>query len=83
MFGVEYSGGPHTGIHEFWEVSLRILGSLAPLGWNPQSGALKSTLPGPRKGSSILNADLVVVIAAVCSVSNIDDIRLRVSWWTS
>ncbi len=28
---------------------------------NLQFGALKSTLPGPKEGSSMLNADLVVV----------------------
>ena len=38
----------------------------------PQSGAVKSTLPGPREGSSILNVDLVVVTAAVCFVGYLD-----------
>ncbi len=33
---------------------------------NHRSGAVKSTLPGPREGSSILNVDLVVVAATVC-----------------
>ena len=47
------------------EGSLRILGSGAPLMRNPLSGALKSTLPGPREGSSILNVHLVVMSAAV------------------
>jgi hypothetical protein len=60
-----YSGGPHTRFHEFWEGSLRILGSGVPLRRNPPSGALNSTLPGPREGSSILNVHLVVVTAAV------------------
>ncbi len=32
-----------------------------PLSRNPQYGALKSSLPGPREGSSILNAHLVVM----------------------
>ena len=35
------------------------------------SGALKSTLPGPREGSSILNVDLVVVTAAVHPVTDL------------
>ncbi len=37
-----------------------------PLRRNPSSGALKSTLPGHREGSSILNSHLVVMSAAVC-----------------
>ncbi len=47
--------------------SLWILGFGVPSRPIPSSGALKSTLPGPREGSSILNVDLVVVTAAVHS----------------
>ncbi len=35
---------------------------------NPSSGAVKSTLPGPGEGSSILDVDLVVMTAAVCGL---------------
>jgi hypothetical protein len=49
----------------FWgEGALWILGFGVPSRPNPWSGHRKSTLPGPREGSSILNADLVVVTAA-------------------
>ncbi len=65
LYGWLYIGGPHTRLHEFWEGSLRILGSGAPLRRHSQSGSLKSTFPGPREGSSILNVQLVVVAAAV------------------
>ncbi len=47
------------------EGPLWIFGFGVPSRPNPSSGALKSTLPVPREGSSILNADLVVVTAAV------------------
>ena len=60
-----YSGGPHTRFHKLWEGSLRILGSGTPLRRNPPSGALNSTLPGPREWPSILNVHPVVVAAAV------------------
>ncbi len=43
-------------------LDLRFRGPLRP---NPSSGPLKSTLPGPREGSSMLDVDLVVVTAAV------------------
>ncbi len=43
-------------------LDLRIPG---PFEANIASGAVKSTLPGPQEGSSILNVDLVVVAAAV------------------
>ncbi len=46
------------------EGSLWILGFGASSRPNPSSGALKSTRPGLREGSSILNVDLVVVTAA-------------------
>ncbi len=51
--------------------SLWILGFGVPSKPNHSSGPLKSTLPGPREGSSILNVDLVVVTAAVpvCPIS--------------
>jgi hypothetical protein len=48
----------------FGEGSLRILGFGGPSRSNPSSGLLKSTLPGPGEGPSILNAHLVVVTAA-------------------
>ncbi len=49
------------------KASLWILGFGVPSRRNPLSGPLKSTLPGPREGSSILNVDLVVVTASVVS----------------
>ncbi len=55
-----YSGGPH--------ISFPFLRFGVPSRPNPPSGSLKSTLPGPREGSSIINVDLVVVSAAVCHV---------------
>ncbi len=60
--GAPYSGVLHIrfpilgGMGSFW-----ILGFGVPSRPNPSSGALKSTLPGPREGLSILNADLVAV----------------------
>ncbi len=47
------------------EGSLWILGFGVASRPNPASGVLKSTLPEPRDGSSILNVDLVVMTAAV------------------
>ena len=47
------------------EGSLWILSFGVPSRPNHSSRLLKSTLPGPREGSSILNAHLVVVTAAV------------------
>ncbi len=53
----------------------RILGGVSPdlrfrgpLKRNSASVAVKSTFPGPREGSSILNVDLVVVTAGVCEL---------------
>ncbi len=60
-----YSGGPQIRFFFGGEGSLWILGFGVPSRPNPSSGALKSTLPGPREGSSILNAHLVVMSAAV------------------
>ncbi len=57
--------GVATGFPFWGESSLWILGSGVPSRPNPSSGALKSTLPGPWEGSSILNVDLVVMSAAV------------------
>ncbi len=59
------SGGPH--------IRFPFLGGGVPLDLrfrspsrpNPWSRAVKSTLPGPREGSSILNAHVVVMSAAV------------------
>ena len=62
-----YSGVPHTRFLFWGERSLWILGFRVHSRPNPSSGALKSTLPGPREGSSILNVDLVVVSAAVAN----------------
>ncbi len=45
-----------------------IVGSRAPSRQNPASGAITSTFPGPREGSSILNVDLVVAAAAVSHI---------------
>ncbi len=61
-----YSGGPHIRFLFWGEGSLCVLGFGVPSRPNPSSGAVKSTLPGPREGSSILNAHLVVMSAAVC-----------------
>jgi hypothetical protein len=47
------------------EGSLWILGFGVRSRPHPSSGPLKSTLPGPREGSSILEVDFVVVTAAV------------------
>ncbi len=63
--GILYSGGPHIRFLCFGEGSLWILGFGVPSRPNPFSGALKSTLPGPGEGSSILNVHLVVMSAAV------------------
>ncbi len=65
----KYSGGPHIRF-PFWggEGSLWILGLGVPSRPNPSSGAVKSTLPGPREGSLILNSHLVVMSAAVHEV---------------
>jgi hypothetical protein len=60
-----YSGGPHIRFLFGGEGSLWILGFGVPSRPNASSGPLKSTLPGPREGSSILNIDLVIVTAAV------------------
>ena len=58
---------PTYKVSFFWEGSLWILAFGVPLRRNPSSGALKSTLPGPRVGPLILNVDPVVVTAAVGS----------------
>ncbi len=63
--GCGSSGGPHRRFLFGGEGSLWILGLGAPSSPNPSSGHLKSTLPGPREGSSIKNVDLVIVTAAV------------------
>ncbi len=47
-----YSGVPHIRFPFWGEGSLWILGFGVPSGPNPSSGVLKSTLPGPREGSS-------------------------------
>ncbi len=62
---VLYSGVPHIRFPFGGEGSLWILGFGVPSKPNPSSGALKSALPGPREGSSILNAHLMVMSAAV------------------
>ena len=67
-----YSGVPHTRFHFWGEGSLRILGFGVPSRPNPSSGALNSTLPGPREGTSILNAHLVVMSAVVPAVRIVD-----------
>ena len=61
----KYSGGPHIRFPFWGEGSLWILGFGVPSRPNPLSGAVKSVVPGPREGSSILNAHLVVMSAAV------------------
>ena len=53
----------HTRSHEFWKGSLRILGFGVPSMPNPSSGALRSTLPGPRERSGILSAHLALMSA--------------------
>jgi hypothetical protein len=60
-----YRGVPHIRFRFRGEGSLWILGFKVPSRPNPLSGAVKSALPGPREGSSILNAHLVVMSAAV------------------
>ncbi len=66
--GRKYSGGQHIRFPFGGEGSLWILGFGAPSTPNPPSRAVKSTLPGPWEGSSILNVDLVVVTAVVGSL---------------
>ena len=63
-----YSGVPHTRFPFWGEGSLWILGLGVHSRPNPSSGAVKLTLPGPREGSSILNAHLVVMSAAVIKI---------------
>ena len=58
----------HTRSHEFWKRFLRILGFGVPSMPNPSSGALRSTLPGPRERSGILSAHLALMSACVFSM---------------
>ncbi len=62
---VRYSGGPHISFPfggEWVSLDLRFRG---PLEAKSFARGLNSILPGPRKGSSTLNAHLMVVAAAV------------------
>jgi hypothetical protein len=62
---IPYSGVLHIRFPFWGGRPPCILGFGVPSRPNSSSGAPKWTLPGPRKGSSILNAHLVVMSAAV------------------